>query len=211
MDYNALVSSMLSGVKCDEYIDVFPLLSLDDYYKTDTHWKQENLIDTAEFLLDSMGTDADFSSLVVNTLDKDFYGVYCGQSALPLKAEKIQYFSGGYIDSLSVYDFENAKNISVYDMEKADGKDPYEMYLSGSISLLSIENPNATTDKELVVFRDSFGSSIAPLLASGYSKVTLVDIRYINSFVLGNFVNFENADVLFLYSTLVLNNSEQFR
>jgi hypothetical protein len=85
------------------------------------------------------------------------------------------------------------------------------MYLSGSISLLSIDNPNATTDKELIVFRDSFGSSIAPLLASGYSKVTLVDIRYISSFVIGNFVDFGNADILFLYSTLVLNNSEQFR
>ena len=144
-------------------------------------------------------------------LDKPFYGVYCGQSALPLEGENLQYFSGGYIDSLKVYDFEHSKDIPVYDMEKANGKDPYEMYLSGSISLLSIDNPKATADKELIVFRDSFGSSIAPLLASGYSKVTLVDIRYISSFVLGNFVNFKNADVLFLYSTLVLNNSEQFR
>ena len=211
LDYESLVSQLKSEVKADEYIDIFPLLSLDDYYKTDTHWKQENLKDVSDKLLVSMGSKSDFASITLNSFDKPFYGVYTGQSALPLEPEKIQYFSGGYIDSLKVYDFENAKAIPVYDMEKANGKDPYEMYLSGSISLLSIENPNATTDKELVIFRDSFGSSIAPLLASGYSKVTVVDIRYISSFVLGNFVNFKNADVLFLYSTLVLNNSEQFK
>lgn len=211
LDYESMVSQLKTKVKADSYIDIFPDLSLDDYYKTDTHWKQENLIPVADKLLDSMGTGSDFTQLSLKSLDKPFYGVYCGQSALPLEAERIQYFSGGYIDSLKVYDFEHSKDIPVYDMEKANGKDPYEMYLSGSISLLSIDNPQATSDKELVIFRDSFGSSIAPLLASGYSKVTVVDIRYISSYVLGNFIDFENADVLFLYSTLVLNNSEQFK
>ncbi len=211
LDYNELISKLKSEVKNNRYIDIFPLLTLDDYYKTDTHWKQENLKNVADKLLESMGAESDFASVTLNSFDKPFYGVYSGQSALPLKAEQIQYFSGGYIDSLKVYDFEHSKYMPVYDMEKANGKDPYEIYLSGSISLLSIENPNSTNDKELVVFRDSFGSSIAPLLASGYSKVTVVDIRYISSFVLGNFIDFKNADVLFLYSTLVLNNSEQFR
>lgn len=211
LDYESLVLQLKGELKTAQYMDLFPLLNLDDYYKTDTHWKQENLNGVADELLSSMGSKAEFDSITLNSLDKPFYGVYCGQSALPLKPEKIQYFTGGYIDSLKVYDFEHSKDISVYDMEKANGKDPYEMYLSGSISLLSIENPNAATDKELVLFRDSFGSSIAPLLASGYSKVTVVDIRYISSYVLGNFINFENADVLFLYSTLVLNNSEQFK
>lgn len=211
LDYEKMVSQLKTRVKADSNIDIFSVLKLEDYYKTDTHWKQENLLPVADKMLSSMGTSSDFSQLSLKNLDKPFYGVYCGQSALPLEAEKIQYFSGGYIDSLKVYDFEHSKNISVYDMEKANGKDPYEMYLSGSISLLSLDNPQSATDKELVVFRDSFGSSIAPLLASGYSKVTVVDIRYISSYVLGNFIDFDGADILFLYSTLVLNNSEQFK
>jgi hypothetical protein len=36
--------------------------------------------------------------------------------------------------------------------------------------------------------------------------VTLVDIRYINSWQLERFLKFENQDVLFLYNTAVLNN-----
>ena len=63
----------------------------------------------------------------------------------------------------------------------------------------------------MVLFRDSFGSSLAPLLLQGYRKVTLVDIRYMDPKLLGDYVNFQSADVLFLYSTLVLNSSGALR
>ena len=60
----------------------------------------------------------------------------------------------------------------------------------------------------LVVFRDSFGSSLIPLLAEGYGTVYAVDIRYIASDALQRVVSFpQGADVLFLYSTTVLHNS----
>ena len=85
------------------------------------------------------------------------------------------------------------------------------MFLSGARSLLTIENPNAKTDKELIVFRDSFGSSMVPLLVQDYKTVTLVDIRYMNPAMLGRFVDFHGQDVLFLYSTLVLNNSSTIK
>jgi len=81
------------------------------------------------------------------------------------------------------------------------------MFLGGADALLTIENPNAVTNKELILFRDSFGSSLAPYLAEGYQKITMVDIRYIQPEMLGYFIEFEGQDVLFLYSTLILNNS----
>ena len=34
--------------------------------------------------------------------------------------------------------------------------------------------------KKLLLFRDSFGGSIAPLLAEYYEEVTLVDLRYVS-------------------------------
>ena len=37
-------------------------------------------------------------------------------------------------------------------------------------------------------------------------KITLIDIRYIRSDILEKFIEFKNQDVLFLYSTTVLNN-----
>jgi len=96
-------------------------------------------------------------------------------------------------------------------MEKLSSRDLYDVFLSGPVSVLTVENPAANTDKELIVFRDSFGSSMVPLLIPGYAKVTLVDIRYLPADKLGEFVEFENQDVLFLYSTLVLNQSSMLK
>ena len=48
---------------------------------------------------------------------------------------------------------------------------------------------------------------MVPLLVNDYAKVTLVDLRYIRSDYLGQFLDFHGQDVLFLYSTLLLNNS----
>ena len=61
------------------------------------------------------------------------------------------------------------------------------------------------TDKELIIVRDSFGSSLAPLLAEGYKSIYVVDIRYVMPDMLGMFIDFEGKDVLFMYSALILN------
>ena len=88
--------------------------------------------------------------------------------------------------------------------------DMYEVFLSKESGKIVIENPNATTDKELVVFRDSFGRSFIPLLVQDYAKVTILDTRWIagGTYMLNNHITFENQDVLFLYSALVLNSVE---
>ena len=206
MDYADFEKQMADLADFAEYIPVSDLLERDDYYRTDTHWRQERIADVADRLARAMGTELT-QDYEIRTLEQDFYGVYHGQAALPLAPDRLRYVVGEDISACEVYDWQNGKEIPVYDMEKAAGRDPYEMFLSGSLSLLTVTNPNARTDKKLVLFRDSFGSSIAPLLAGGYAQITLVDIRYIHPEQLGRFVDFGNSDVLFLYSTLVLNHS----
>ena len=79
------------------------------------------------------------------------------------------------------------------------------------MATIRLENPQAETDRELVIFRDSFGSSLAPLLVPGYAKVTLADIRYLPSSQIGKYLTFTDQDVLFLYSAPVLNNSDTLK
>lgn len=210
MDYDLFYELVKEKTDYMEYIDITPLLTIEDYYKTDIHWRQEKLEKVAEKMAAQMGVTLT-GTYEIKTLDKPFYGVYYGQSALPLAPEEMKYLSNDTLEQCVVYDFQNGKNTAVYDMEKAYGKDPYEMFLSGSVSLIEIENPLAATDRELVIFRDSFGSSLAPLLVEGYAKVTLVDIRYIHPDRLGQYVEFENQDVLFLYSVPVLNHGEAIK
>ena len=210
-DYDEFVTKITDKADFLTYIDIFPLLEKEDFYKTDTHWKQECITDVAEKLASSMGTrlEKDYTE---NVLEKDFYGVYYGQAALPAESEKITYLTNSHTESARVYDFQNNKEAFVYDLAKGNGKDPYELYLSGPLSLITVENDKAKSDKELILFRDSFASSLAPLLISGYKKIVLVDIRYTSIDMISRLTEFkEGSDVLFLYSTLVLNNSEEFK
>ena len=213
VDYNKFAKDMLGRLGDVNYIDIFGLLSAEDYYFTDPHWRQEKIIDVASKLAEGMGNTLS-DEYTVNKLDRDFYGAYYGQAALPVSGEELYYLTNDTIDSCIVTDYDSGKPVpgQMYNMENAMGRDPYEMYLSGSKAILTIENPNADTEKELVVFRDSFGSSIVPLLCESYRKITLVDIRYIDSNFIGGFVDFGSCDdVLFLYSTMILNSSTSFK
>ena len=210
MDYVYFYETMEEGMPYAQPIEIIDLLGIEDYYRTDIHWRQECLVDIADEMAGAMGITIP-DAYEEKNLEKDFYGVYFGQSALNLPGEKLSYLTNETLEQCTVYNYENDRTTGIYDLDKVTGSDPYEIFLSGSVSLLKIENPNAATEKELIVFRDSFGSSLVPLLAQGYKSVTLIDIRYIQSSVLGNYVDFQGKDVLFLYSTAVLNHSETLK
>ena len=201
MDYDAFENYMVAGLDFATPVSIGSLLTSEDYYYTDTHWRQDKIIDVAQRLATAMGT-AIPQEYEKTAMDAPFYGVYVGQSALVCQPDTITYLTNAMINGFQV---EGAK--AVYDLSKADSRDPYELFLSGNQPVVKIENPQNPNGKRLILFRDSFGASIAPLLAQGYREVVLVDLRYIHSLLLDQYVDFENADVLFLYSTLLLNDS----
>jgi len=209
MDYSKMLNILDKNINDAKYIDLFNTLTIDDYYSTDTHWKQENL----DKVIKELSNEMKFPYEEIKNMEEKypFYGVYYGQSALPLDADKLKY---GYNDSIKnakvKYLNETTVNLEdgkIYDLEKLNGNDPYDVFLSGAKSLITIENPQSKSDKELILFRDSYGSSLTPLLIDGYKKITIIDLRYIASPLLEQFVEFnDNSDVLFIYCTDVINN-----
>ena len=209
LDYDTMADKLSAAMPWAEYVDISDCLTGSDYYRTDTHWRQENLLGVANKLAQAM--DISIPEFTKIALDRPFYGVYYGQAALPMDPDTIYMLNNPTLDRCIVRNHENGMVSKIYDMTKSTSRDLYEVFLSGAASLLTIENPSATTDRELIVFRDSFGSSLVPLLIQDYKTVTLVDIRYISSAYLGDMINFHGQDVLFLYSTLVLNSSNSLK
>lgn len=191
-----------------QYKDIRHLLSLEDYYRTDSHWKQDCLVDVAEYLCEAMGNPVQ-ATYETRKLEQLFEGSYYDEIESEVEPDEIYYLTNDVLENCMVSKFEGMdwEEAYVYDMEKAQSENPYDMFLGGAVPVITITNPQAENGKNLILFRDSFGSSIAPLFAAGYEKVTLVDIRYIQSGMIGDYVEFADTDVLFLYSTLLLNNS----
>ena len=204
MDHGKLFAMVEEGMPWATYVDITGSLTLEDYYRTDTHWRQEKILPVAQTLANAM--DVEIGSEYTQTpMERPFYGVYYGQAALPMEPETMYLMENDLLSACRVYQYTDDRYSAVYDLSRKDANDPYDIFLSGPQSLLRIENPNAATDRELVIFRDSFGSSLAPLLVQEYSAVTLIDIRYIQPQLLGRYVEFEGKDILFMYSSLVLN------
>ena len=204
-DYDTLKSRLRETLPDATYIELFDTLSLADYYKTDWHWDQSRL----DGVLARLGQAMQFAdrlptSYTQNTLSP-FRGGYHDQSALYPPPETLTYRTNDVIDGLTLYDYATNKTSGVYLPGKFDSDTPYDFFMDGLQGLQRIDNPRALTGDELIVFRDSFGSSILPLIAQGYRTVYVVDIRTVSPATLGSVIDFSGKDVLFLYSTTVLN------
>lgn len=205
MDYDRLFSLFEEKVSSAAYIDIMGSLDISDYYRTDSHWRQERLGETVDILLSGMGTQRVETEYERQSL-YPFYGVYYGQAALPIEPDDLVWLTSNLSENAIVSGIDASCGESVYNIERFSGVDGYDLFLSGAQSIVTVQRED-TDGKELILFRDSFGSSIAPLLLEGYSKITLVDLRYVNSNALDSYVDFDNQDVLFLYSTTLLNSA----
>lgn len=207
LDYEYMFQQINQAFSYMNKIELTDVLTLSDYYATDLHWKQENLQSVVDRLMMGMGNKdgIDFSTFE-NHVFHPFYGAYYGQSALTLSPDKLVYLTKPWMDGVQVTHLDQMiSGNALYDLEKLEGIDAYDVFLSGPTAIVEMSNPQATTDKALIIFRDSFGSSVAPMLLEAYQKITLVDLRYIPADQLGEYIAFENQEVLFLFSTTVIN------
>lgn len=202
IDYDLLKQLMNKKLANLRYIDIWDSIELESYYKTDLHWKQENLIEVANTIKANMNLlykENNYEKIEIG----DFYGTYFGQISSNINPDKIYILNNEVITNCTTYNYETKEFGKIYYTKET--KDKYDIFLSGATSIITIENNNSLSDKELLLFRDSFGSSIAPLLVENYRKITLIDLRYVSSKLLDQYIEFKNQDVLFLYSTVILN------
>ena len=211
-DYNEFLTLVKSSISEDiKYIDIFNSLSLQDYFRTDSHWRQESLIDVAAVLTEGMSAEFTPKPYTGKSFN-GFYGVFYGQSALNISPDELIWLVNETTENATVTSVEApGKVFKVYDETQLESVDPYNIFMCGSAAIVKAVNPLCDTNRELIIFRDSYGSSLSPLLLESYKTITLIDLRYVSSEKLTQFVEFEGSDVLFIYSTTLFNTSDSIR
>lgn len=225
MDYAALFAQVYGQMDYAVPIDLTGVLDGDFYYATDSHWKQECLPPVAAHIACAMQQSATREiSYETKTAADHFVGSYAdaiideqGQrkqrfsSVLP---DTIRYLTNETLENASVYYYDTGITGGIYQPDKLESRNPYDFFLSGPAALIHMKNSDAPTEQRLIVFRDSYGSSLVPLLLPYYRELLIVDIRYTMSDRLGeqiDFAEWAGADALFLYSTTLLNRSISLR
>ncbi len=202
LDYDAMLGLVTSGVEA-EYLDITGILDIEDYYRTDSHWRQEAILPVAQALCAGMGAPITGDEVYTPHSAGSFRGVYAGQQPLPIRGDDMVYLTSPALEAATVTDWQG-NTLPVYNPDAVtENVDPYDLYLHGMQPVLTLRNPGG--EGRLILFRDSFGSSIAPLLLDSYGEIVLVDLRYIQSDEAPNYVDFTDADVLVLLSTSILN------
>lgn len=210
-DFDALVESISALPESITPIDLSAALSLDSFYYADRHWRQEALQPVLDALAGPMGFEApDLSGFERHSFE-GFLGDYARRIGDGAPQDTLVWLTNPDTGAAAVQNLQFPDFHAVYDEARLQGKVPYDVFLSGASPFITIENPNAATDRELVVFRDSYTSSLAPLLCGQYSRITLIDLRYMLTSMLPEQIAFTDQDVLFLYSSWVVNSSAMLR
>ncbi len=208
-DYNKMLEIMTSKIKSAGYIDLFKTLSLNDYYITDPHFKQDKI----GALINELGSHLGFLVDITKN-DKVAVESFIGQhkSKIPdISSEQICYLTNPHTESATVNNIMGDPGTTVYNPGKLTSDSPYDLFLSGPSPISIIKNPNGPEGKRLVIFNDSYSCTVAPLLIEAYSEITLIDLRYVISTLIPNYVNIGNADILFMYNEQIINNGEMLK
>ena len=109
LDYEAFEQEFHAQTSFMTNVSIKDLLSQEDYYHTDSHWRQERILPIAKRLCEHMGASlpSGYDTMEAGVYekklwDKPFYGVYYGQLALPFAPDALYYLTSPMLDRISV-------------------------------------------------------------------------------------------------------------
>lgn len=206
-------------------IDVYSSLysSREDYiyYRTDHHWTSlgaylaynaaSPIMRFTPYTIDKFNiehaSDSFRGTLYSKTLDNsitpdtiDYYTLAAGSPELKLTV---------YADSNNAKEYD-----SLYFREYLNKKDKYSSFLGVNVPMLEINTklPSENDNGSLLVIKDSYAHSLIPFLVNNYSKITVIDLRYINGVLSDMGVNVDDYEsVLFMYNVITFSQDTNLR
>lgn len=173
------------------------------YYLTDHHWTSFGAFYTFQEAATALGIEEDVSDKFLSyTVSDSFNGVLASESGAGLGTEEnidIYVPREGDNDVIVNYVNESKRTTSLYDSSKLETKDQYGVFLGGNTSLIDIRTVS-TSQKRLLVVKDSFANSFIPFLAPYYREIVVVDPRYYSGTIEDIMSSYRITDALFLYS-----------
>ena len=150
------------------------------YYKTDHHLTSRGCFTVYNAFREARGLAAKPETDYNVSAYPGFHGTTWSSSGYWLNpADTVEVWDAG--DELTVTiteaGSEDVVTGSPFFLENLEEDDMYTTFLDGNHTIVDVVNPNADGGK-LLVIRDSFAHCLAPFLASDYSEILLIDLRY---------------------------------
>ena len=122
------------------------------------------------------------------------YYAYCA-------AAKTLGYSAYTLDQFNIETASSSFRGTLYSKTLDNVKDKYSSFTGSNSPIVTIET-DVDNGKNLLLIKDSYAHSLVPFLANHYSKITMVDMRYINV-DLGRLIDLsEYQQALFMYNAV---------
>ena len=197
--------SYLSG-KANEYI----------YYRTDHHWTSLGAYYAYCASAKQLGFNAISPNMFnVETASSDFRGtLYSKTLDDSIAPDSIEYYflaNGEPKVTMTRINGDEVETLdSLYVRDYLEVKDKYSSFTGSNVPIVTIET-DVDNDRQLLIIKDSYAHALVPFLSKHYSKITMVDMRYINT-DLNYFINVRDYDqVLFMQNVITFSEESHLK
>ena len=178
----------------------------DIYYKTDHHWTSLGAYYGYVAICKELGiVPMELSEFDISTIDAKFSGTIQSKVNLDFGYDVLHKYSPNSFSptyTRVVDEMYQQSSDSLYDESKLTTKEKYAVYIGGNSAITRIFTENGKEDRgRLLLIKDSFSHSLAPILANHFSEVVLLDLRYywrsVDMFLKSEKESFDNMIVLY--------------
>lgn len=173
------------------------------YYRTDRNWTSLGAFYVFTQACETLGIDVGAqSTFVAYPVSTTFNGILSAKSSVGLNEMDDIYI---YVQKENAgevvinYVDEQRKTTSLYDSSKLETRNQYALFLGGDTSLIDIKTVS-TSERRLLLVKDSFANCFVPFLEPYFREIVMVDPRYYGGTIDEIMDTYRITDVMFLYS-----------
>ena len=175
------------------------------YYKTDHHWTTRGAFVLFKEICLSWGLDKSVKDInkkfEFHKISTTFEGTLASTSGVHGVQDEIEICLPENSEGTYVVTFESSgeKTASLFFPDKLQQKNQYEVFMGGNYDKVIIDTVSPS-GRSLLLIKDSYANCMIPMLTPYFSKIVVVDPRYLTD-SLGSIVK-ENdfTHLLFLYN-----------
>ncbi len=170
------------------------------FYKTDHHWTADATLVSYRALAEILGyTPYSDEYFDMQLLSSSFFGTTYSTSGFFFADADSIYAPTVDSDKYTVEIVDTGRTLDgFYDASYLDVKDKYSVFLSGNNAHVKIYDKSDENKETLLIIKDSYSHSLAPLLAEHYN-LELIDPRYYTGSISEYIEENEIENVLFLF------------
>lgn len=171
------------------------------FYKTDHHWSTRGAYEAFKELEKQWKLKNKDINHTFYTVSESFEGTLGSKAGVHDVKDKIEICIPGKSLGTYVVNYESQqkKKATLFENEKLEQKNQYEIFLGGNYDKVSIST-TAKTSNTLLLIKDSYANCMIPMLTAHFSKIVVLDPRYLTDSMDDIMKENDFTHMLFLYN-----------